>query len=139
MGEITILDALVISAIGFAIVFVVLIILMCIVMLMGLAADKGHVITDKFPKLGKLFKKKGAESSAETDAADITAEQPLAAGTCGELTLIRTEERDAAMIMAIVADATETPLNQLRFKRIERLDDVRDGAVKTAGNGAEVK
>lgn len=139
MGEITILDALVISAIGFAIVFVVLIILMCIVMLMGLAADKGHVITDKFPKLNKLFKKKGAESSAETDAADIEAEQPLAAGTCGELPLIRTEERDAAMIMAIVADATETPLNQLRFKRIERLDDVRDGAVKTAGNGAEVK
>ena len=27
------------------------------------------------------------------------------------------------MIMAIVADATDTPLNQLRFKRIERLDD----------------
>ena len=109
MADITILDALVISLIGFAIVFVV--------------ADKGHVITDKFPKLNKLFKKKGAESSEETDAAGITAEQPLAAGTCGELTLIRTEERDAAMIMAIVADATETPLNQLRFKRIERLDD----------------
>ena len=109
MADITILDALVISIIGFAIVFVVLIILMGVIMLMGLAADKGHVITDKFPKLNKLFKKKGAESSA--------------AGTCGELTLIRTEERDAAMIMAIVADATETPLNQLRFKRIERLDD----------------
>ena len=108
MADITILDALVISLIGFAIVFVVLIILMGVIMLMGLAADKGHVITDKFPKLNKLFKKKGAESSAETDAAGIAA---------------RTEERDAAMIMAIVADATETPLNQLRFKRIERLDD----------------
>lgn len=118
MGEITILDALVISAIGFAIVFVVLIILMCIVMLMGLAADKGHVVTDKIPWFGK--KKKEDEDAA---AEETVAEQPLAAGTCGELTLIRTEERDAAMIMAIVADATETPLNQLRFKRIERLDD----------------
>ena len=118
MGEITILDALVISAIGFAIVFVVLIILMCIVMLMGLAADKGHVVTSKFPVFGK--KKKEDEDAA---AEETVAEQPLAAGTCGELTLIRTEERDAAMIMAIVADATDTPLNQLRFKRIERLDD----------------
>ena len=123
MGDITILDALIISVIGFAIVFVVLIILMGVVMLMGLAADKWHVITDKFPKLNKLFKKKGAESSAEADAAGAAAEQPLAAGTCGELVLIRTEDRDAAMIMAIVADATDTPLNQLRFKRIERLDD----------------
>lgn len=118
MGEITILDALVISAIGFAIVFVVLIILMCIVLLMGLAADKGHVVTSKFPGFGK--KKKEDEDAA---AEETVAEQPLATGTCGELTLIRTEERDAAMIMAIVADATETPLNQLRFKRIERLDD----------------
>lgn len=117
MGEITILDALVISAIGFAIVFVVLIILMCIVLLMGLAADKGHVVTDKIPWFGK--KKKEEDAAAE----ETVAEQPLAAGTCGELTLIRTEERDAAMIMAIVADATDTPLNQLRFKRIERLDD----------------
>ena len=117
MGEITILDALVISAIGFAIVFVVLIILMCIVLLMGLAADKGHVVTDKIPWFGK--KKKEEAAAAE----ETVAEQPLAAGTCGELTLIRTEERDAAMIMAIVADATDTPLNQLRFKRIERLDD----------------
>ena len=129
MGEITILDALVISAIGFAIVFVVLIILMCIVMLMGLAADKGHVITDKFPKLNKLFKKKGAESSEETDAADIEAEQPLAAGTCGELTLIRTEERDAAMIMAIVADChgDAAQSTQIQAHREEGSDRQRGG------------
>lgn len=48
--DITVLDALIISLIGFAIVFVVLFILMGIVMLMGLASDKGHVITDKLPK-----------------------------------------------------------------------------------------
>ena len=44
MADITILDALIISLIGFAIVFAVLIILMCVVTLMGLAADKGHEI-----------------------------------------------------------------------------------------------
>lgn len=119
--DITVLDALIISLIGFAIVFVVLIILMGIVMLMGLASDKGHVITDKLPKFKNPFRKKKA-ATEETASAEES-EAPLAAGTCGELVLIRTEERDAAMIMAIVADSLDTPLNELRFKRIERLDD----------------
>lgn len=123
MGEITILDALVISLIGFAIVFVVLIILMLIVMLMGMAADKGHVVADKFPWLKKLLGKKKEESAVSSEVTEAAEAPQLAAGTCGELTLIRTEERDAAMIMAIVADSLETPLNELRFKRIERLDD----------------
>ena len=34
-----------------------------------------------------------------------------------------TDERDAAMIMAIVADQTNTPLNELRFKSIKRVED----------------
>ena len=121
--DITVLDALIISLIGFAIVFVVLFILMGIVMLMGLASDKGHVITDKLPKFKNPFRKKKGEevSSEEEESAAVAA--PLAVGTCGELTLVRTEERDAAMIMAIVADSLGTPRNELRFKRIERLDD----------------
>ena len=121
--DITVLDALIISLIGFAIVFVVLFILMGIVMLMGLASDKGHVITDKLTKFKNPFRKKKGEevSSEEEESAAVAA--PLAVGTCGELTLVRTEERDAAMIMAIVADSLGTPLNELRFKRIERLDD----------------
>lgn len=121
--DITVLDALIISLIGFAIVFVVLFILMGIVMLMGLASDKGHVITDKLPKFKNPFRKKKGEevSSEEEESAAVAA--PLAVGTCGELTLVRTEERDAAMIMAIVADSLGTPLNELRFNRIERLDD----------------
>ena len=121
MADITILDALIISLIGFAIVFAVLIILMCVVTLMGLAADKGHVITDKLPRFRNPFKKK--KTADDLAAADGAEAAPLAAGTRGELTLIRTEERDAAMIMAIVADSLGTPLNQLRFKRIERMED----------------
>lgn len=120
--DITVLDALIISLIGFAIVFVVLIILMGIVMLMGLASDKGHVITDKLPKFKNPFRKKKDEDAASAEEGPSAA-APLAVGTCGELTLVRTEERDAAMIMAIVADSLGTPLNELRFKRIERLDD----------------
>lgn len=121
MENITILDALIISLIGIAIVFAVLVILMCVIAIMGLVSDKGHILTDKLPKFGNPFRKKKA-ATEETASAEES-EAPLAAGTCGELVLIRTEERDAAMIMAIVADSLDTPLNELRFKRIERLDD----------------
>lgn len=39
----------------------------------------------------------------------------------GELTLIRVDEPTAAMLMAIVADELQTPLNCLRFKQIKAL------------------
>ena len=62
-------------------------------------------------------KDKEADAPAEVEKAE------LASGTCGELKLINTDERDAAMIMAIVADSTGTPLNELRFKSIKKMED----------------
>ena len=107
MDQIGILDALIISLIGMAIVFAVLAILMGVVMLMGLVADKGHILTDKLPKFKNPFRRKKAEQDGEEQQ---PAEEgaALAPGSCGELVLVRTEER---------------PLNELRFKRIERVDD----------------
>ena len=116
--QISILDALLISVIGIAIVFAVLIILMLIIMLMGVIADKSPAIAAKMPKI-KFGKKKA--QSAET--VEDKHEAPAAVGTCGELVLVKTDERDAAMIMAIVADTLDTPLNQLRFKSIKRVDE----------------
>lgn len=69
-------------------------------------------------KNGVLEEKK----KVEDDASATTDAPALANGTCGELKLVNTDERDAAMIMAIVADATQTPLNELRFKSIKRVD-----------------
>ena len=83
-------------------------------------ADKGHVITDKLPKFGNPFKKKKEEGSANEEE---SAPAPLAPGTCGELTLVRTEDRDAAMIMAIVADNLGEELNTLRFKEIKLVEN----------------
>ncbi len=40
----------------------------------------------------------------------------------GELTLIRTDEQTAAVIMAIVSDRSKIPLNRLNFKSIKLLD-----------------
>ena len=105
-------DALLLSLIGMAIVFAVLIVLWGIIALMGKIVEKSPAMSKN---MSKIFKKKGQEQSAE--------EAPKAKGTCGELVLINTEERDAAMIMAIVADSTGIPLNELRFKSIKRVDE----------------
>ena len=117
-------DALLLALLGMGIVFGVLVILMGIIWVMGKIMAKSPAIAAKMPKLPKpadLFKKwKKTEEVAETAPQDET---PKAKGTCGELVLIKTEERDAAMIMAIVADSTGTPLNELRFKSIKRVDE----------------
>ena len=104
-------DALVLALIGMAIVFGVLVLLMGIIWVTGKLAPK---LPDVSEKMKKAFKKKKKEESTE--------EAPKANGTCGELVLINTDERDAAMIMAIVADTTGIPLNELRFKSIKRID-----------------
>ncbi len=106
-------DALLLALIGMSIVFGVLILLMAIIWVMGKLVEKLPAILAKMSKVFK--KKKGQEESTE--------EAPKAKGTCGELVLINTEERDAAMIMAIVADSTGIPLNELRFKSIKRVDE----------------
>ena len=61
-----------------------------------------------------------AESAAaETPA--VPAEK--APGTAGELKLYDTDPRDAAMIMAIVADTLGKPLNELRFISIREVKE----------------
>ena len=119
-------DALLLALIGIAVVFIVLILLMLIVSLVGKIFDGSEKLKEKHPewndKVQNLrakmtFWKKDKQEETET------VEQPLAKGTCGELKLINTDERDAAMIMAIVADQTNTPLNELRFKSIKRVED----------------
>ena len=72
--------------------------------------------------VGKIMapKKKAApvvQAAAEAPKADI----PAAPGTAGELKLYDTPERDAAMIMAIVANQLNKPLNELRFISIKEV------------------
>ena len=121
-----VVDALLLAVIGIVIVFIVLILLMLIVQLEGKIFESSDKLREKHPewaqkvqnakeKMAFWKKKKKVEDddSATTDA-------PALAN--GELKLVNTDERDAAMIMAIVADATQTPLNELRFKSIKRVD-----------------
>lgn len=122
-------DALLLALIGIVIVFVVLILLMFIVSLVGKIFDGSEKLRENHPewndKVQNVKSKMTFWKKAEQDANDAVGQekQPLANGTCGELKLINTDERDAAMIMAIVADETKTPLNELRFKSIKRVEE----------------
>lgn len=126
--HISVTDALLLAVIGIAIVFIVLIALMLIVTIVGKIFDGSEKLQKEHPEWGEKIasvkakmtfwkKDKEADAPAEAEKAE------LASGTCGELKLINTDERDAAMIMAIVADSTGTPLNELRFKSIKKVED----------------
>lgn len=123
-------DALLLALIGIVVVFIVLVLLMLIVSLVGKIFDGSEKLKEKHPewndklqnfKAKMTFWKKDKKDESVSEAEKPN--QPLAKGTCGELKLINTDERDAAMIMAIVADQTNTPLNELRFKSIKRVED----------------
>ena len=129
-AKLDVVDALWLALIGIAIVFVVLIALMLIVTIVGKIFDGSEKLQAKHPEWGEriasckaklMFWKKEKPEGEEVPVEEAPKE--LAKGTCGELTLVNCDERDAAMIMAIVADSLNTPLNELRFKSIKRVEE----------------
>ena len=99
------------AVIGILLVFVVLAVIMGFIYLIGfvskgmdkLEANEGY---QKFKAAFKIKKKEVQE---------------LAPGSTGDLILEKTTDREAAMIMAIVADQLEVPINQLKFKSIRQI------------------
>lgn len=106
MTHISIGTAGTIVVLGMAVVFFGLILLMWVTQLMS-----------------KFFISKNKTAAVEEAAA--TAPAPVKAepapGSAGELKLYDTDPKDAAMIMAIVADKMGKPLNELRFKSIKEI------------------
>ena len=94
------------SLMGICVVFFALILLMCIIKIMTFSPKK---TAESVP----------SDAPAPSEAA--VANKPLAPGTAGDLKLYDTDPRDAAMIMAIVADELKKPLNELRFISIREV------------------
>lgn len=108
-GEpVSIADAAITAVLGYAVVFVGLLLLMAVVMIMSKI-------------MMSAAKKKTVEAPAEKAAAPAAPTAAPAPGTAGELKLYDTPDRDAAMIMAIVANKMGKPLNELRFKSIKEV------------------
>ena len=106
--EMTLIDYCFYAAMGLSVVFLALIFLRVSLYIMGRSELGGK--KDAAPAKG------GAPAVA---AAAPTADP--APGTAGELKLYDTDPRDAAMVMAIVADELGKPLNELRFISIREV------------------
>lgn len=107
--NISIPNAGIIALLGYLVVFLGLVMLMVVVMVMG------RIMVARARK---------AQAAVVAEAAPVEAAPVAEApGTAGELKLYDTDPRDAAMIMAIVADTLGKPLNQLRFISIKEVKD----------------
>ena len=101
-------DAALTALLGYLVVFFGLVLLMVVVIIMG-----------------KIMGSRANKAKAAVPAAPAAPapEAPAAPGSAGELKLYDTDPRDAAMIMAIVADTLGKPINQLRFISIKEVKE----------------
>lgn len=107
----------VVALLGYAVVFVGIILLLLVVTLMGRIMMRNH---------GQSAAKVAAPASGPAPAtapAPAPVEKPAAKGTAGELKLYDTDPKDAALIMAIVAHRLGKPINELRFRSIKEVKD----------------
>ena len=95
-----------VALLGYAVVFVGLIALMVVILI------EGKIAVSKNEK-------------ADAPAAAAPAPKPVLAaaapGSAGEVKLFNVPDKDAAMLMAIVAHKLNKPLNELRFKSIKEV------------------
>ena len=106
----TFADACLYSLTGILVVFFALILLMCIIRIMTAVGD--------------AVEKKAGSAAIVPAAVPAAAPAEAPAPTpryARELKLWDTDPRDAAMIMAIVAETTQIPLNQLQFLSIKEI------------------
>ena len=106
------IDALLVSLAGILLIMFALALLIGVIYLM-------KWILNMFKPMSKLR----AEAAATTPAPAEKKEVVYAKGSCGDFCLNNVSERDAAMVMAIVADQLQTPINQLKFKSIKQVGE----------------
>ena len=105
--------ALLDGGLGYLVVFIGLILLMCVVIVVG------KIMVSK-SKAKKTAAAPAAAAAAPAPAAPAK-KAALAPGSAGEVKIYDTDPRDAAMIMAIVADKLQKPLNELRLVSIKEV------------------
>ena len=114
--EISIGEAAVTAVFGYCVVFFGLIILMCVLY------GTGAYFKSKDEKANAAKKAAAAaEAPAKTAPAAPAPEKPKAPGSAGHIKLHDVPDKDAAMIMAIVADKMQKPINELHFISIKEV------------------
>lgn len=110
MEKIPIGTAALIVALGMAVVFFGLILLMFVTEIAGAIINRKNTAAP------------AAAPAAAAPAAPAVPNAP-APGSAGKIALHNVPDKTAAMLMAIVADRTGKPLNQLRFISIREVKD----------------
>lgn len=117
-------NAAVAALLGYAVVFLGIVALMLVILLTGRVMHR--------PKKAAPAPAASAPAPAASAPAPAApaAPAPEAPGAAGELKLYGTDPRDAAMVMAIVADTLGKPLNELRFISIREVkeDEIQSNA-----------
>lgn len=110
MEKIPIGTAALIVALGMAVVFFGLILLMFVTKIAGAIINRKNTAAP-------------AAAPAAAAPADPAVPNAPAPGSAGKIALHDVPDKTAAMLMAIVADRTGKPLNQLRFISIREVKD----------------
>ncbi len=99
------------AILGYLVVFIGLVLLMVVIIFVGkvFSAKKAAPAEEK------------AVSTAPPAPAAPVKPKKLAPGSAGDVKIYDTDPRDAAMIMAIVANKLGKPLNELRFRSIKEV------------------
>ncbi|MDE5764260.1 MAG: OadG family protein [Ruminococcus sp.] len=106
-------DAAVTAIFGYCVVFFGLVLLMCVLYITG-SIFKSKESKAAAAKVDEKIVEKKPEPVPEPPA-------PAAPGSAGHVKLYNVPDKEAAMIMAIVADKMQTPLNELRFISIKEV------------------
>ncbi len=97
-------DGAIIAVLGYAVVFAGIALLLIVTVL-----------------LGKAFQQKQEEKAAP-EVVETAPEIPAAPGSAGNLKMHNVPPKTAAILMAIVAEKTGKPLNELRFTSIKEVE-----------------
>ena len=109
-------DAAITAIFGYAVVFFGLVLLMAVLYVTG------AIFSNKEKKSAEKEKTAPAKP-VETAPAPVPKPEPvLAKGSAGHIKLHDVPDKEAAMIMAIVADTLQTPLNELHFISIKEVN-----------------
>ena len=114
--DMTIGDAAITAVFGYAVVFAGLVCLMIVLYCTGAYFKSKNAKEEAAKKAAAA-----AQTKAAPAAAEVKAELPLAPGSAGHVKLFDVPDKEAAMIMAIVADKMQKPLNELHFISIKEV------------------
>ncbi len=110
-------EAISVSVIGILTVMLILAVIACLI-----------ILVSKSIRALESFAEKKKATTATSPSVSV---EPMPEGiSSGEIELIGTDEKTAAVIMAIVSEKSGIPLSRLSFKSIRLIDEEKKGEKK---------